>query len=197
VTKSVILASGSTIRAQLLERAGVAFSVVRPLIDETELKQRHAGASPSRLARSLAEGKALSVSSTHRDALVIGADQVLNFDGKAYDKPASRDDARRQLLMLRGRKHTLETAICCCNGETVVWHHTAKANLAMRNFSERFLDGYLAAVGEDVTTSAGGYKLEEKGIQLFSHIDGDYFGILGLPLLPLLEFLRSQTCVPS
>jgi septum formation protein len=197
VTKSVILASGSTIRAQLLERAGVAFSVVRPLIDEAELKQRHAGASPSQLARSLAEGKALSVSSVHRDALVVGADQVLNFDGKTYDKPSSRQEARRQLLMLRGRIHALETAICCCNGEVVVWSHAVKADLAMRDFSEGFLDDYLAAVGEDVTTSAGGYKLEGKGIQLFSHIDGDYFGILGLPLLPLLEFLRSKTCVPA
>jgi septum formation protein len=197
VTQPLILASGSTIRAQLLDRTGVAFSVVRPLIDEAELKHRHAGASPSQLARSLAEGKALSVSAIRRDALVIGADQVLNFDGKTYDKPASRQDARRQLLMLRGRQHALETAICCCNGEAVVWSHAVRADLAMRDFSDGFLDDYLAAVGEDVTSSAGGYKLEEKGIQLFSHIDGDYFAILGLPLLPLLEFLRSQTCVPT
>jgi len=197
VTKAVILASGSTIRAQLLDRAGVGFSVVRPRIDEGELKRRHAEASPLRLARLLAEGKALSVSAGHPDALVIGADQVLNFDGQAYDKPASREDARRQLLMLRGRRHTLETAISCCNGETVVWNHAAKAELTMRDFSDGFLDDYLASVGDDVRTSAGGYKLEERGIQLFSQIDGDYFAILGLPLLPLLAFLRSESCVPT
>jgi septum formation protein len=181
----------------LLERAGVGFSIARPRIDEAELKRRHAGASPTQLARLLAEGKALSVSAGHRDALVIGADQVLNYDGKAYDKPVSREDARRQLLMLRGRQHALETAISCCNGETVVWNYAAKAELTMRDFSDGFLDDYLGNVGDDVTASAGGYKLEEKGIQLFSHIDGDYFGILGLPLLPLLEFLRSQNCVPA
>jgi septum formation protein len=197
VTKAVILASGSTIRAQLLERAGVGFSVVRPRIDEAELKRRHAGASPTQLARLLAEGKALSVSAGYPDALVIGADQVLNYDGKAYDKPISREEARRQLLMLRGRRHALESEVCCCNGNTVLWHHAAKAELTMRDFSERFLDDYLAAIGNDVTTSAGGYKLEERGIQLFSQIDGDYFAILGLPLLPLLAFLRSQTCVPT
>jgi septum formation protein len=197
VTKSVILASGSTIRAQLLDRAGIPFLVVRPRIDEAEIKRRHPGASPPELARLLAEGKALSVSSTDRGALVIGADQVLNFDGKPYDKPNSRADARQQLLMLRGRKHALETAICCCNGDTVVWSHAVKTDLAMRDFSDAFLNDYLAAVGDDVTTSAGGYKLEEKGIQLFSHIDGDYFAILGLPLLPLLAFLRGQNCVPT
>jgi septum formation protein len=144
------------------------------------------------LAQSLAASKAISVASQWPEALVIGADQVLNLAGKAFDKPGSRAEARRQLLHLRGRSHVLETAICCVQDDKVVWEHLGRATLKMRDFTESFLDDYLDRIGEDVTTSVGGYKLEGPGAQLFDTIDGDYFTILGLPLLPLLDFLRRQ-----
>jgi septum formation protein len=188
----VILASASAIRAQLLDHAGVACSVVRANVDEAVLKLRHGGSSPAELARHLAAAKALSVSQEQTGSIVIGADQVLNFNGKSYDKPASRTAARDQLMMLRGRRHSLETAVCCAQGGEVVWAHAVAADLTMREFSDEFLDAYLDRMGDEVITSAGGYKLEAPGIQLFSRIDGDYFGILGLPLLPLLDFLRRQ-----
>ena len=129
--------------------------------------------------------------------MVIGADQVLNFAGKAHDKPSSMTDARAQLLRFRGKNHALETAVCCCRAGKPVWAHAIHADLTMRDFSDSFLDAYLESLGDDVLTSVGGYKLEERGIQLFSHIDGDYFGILGLPLLPLLAFLRAEGFIAS
>lgn len=195
--QSLILASGSAIRAQLLARAGLSFSILRPPVDEAILKAKFQQASPSNLAASLAEAKASAVSRANSDALVIGADQVLNFAGQSHDKPASLADARDQLLRFRGKTHALETAVCCCRAGKVVWSHTEHAGLTMRDFSDSFLDTYLESLGEEVLTSVGGYKLEERGIQLFSKIEGDYFGILGLPLLPLLGFLRSEGLIAS
>jgi septum formation protein len=193
----IILASGSAIRAQLLARAGLSFSIVRPNVDEAELKAQYTESSPAELAANLAEAKASIVSRNQPDALVIGADQVLSFDGKAHDKPASLADARAQLLRFRGRIHALETAVCCCRAGKPVWSHAIRADLTMRSFSDAFLEAYLESLGDDVMTSVGGYKLEERGIQLFSHIEGDYFGILGLPLLPLLAFLRNEGVIAS
>jgi len=194
---ALILASGSVIRAQLLTRAGVAFEVVRPSVDEALLKTGFTHLAPKALARALAEGKARSVAAEKPEAIVIGADQVLDFEGRALDKPPSRDAARAQLLRFRGKTHKLETAICCCRRDKVLWAHEVTARLTMRDFSDAFLDAYLAAVGDDVTTSVGGYKLEERGIQLFAEIDGDYFGILGLPLLSLLGFLRNEGVIQA
>jgi septum formation protein len=148
--------------------------------------------SPGDLAQSLAAAKAISVANQMPDALVIGADQVLNLSGKAFDKPGSRDEARRHLLELRGLPHVLETAICCARDGKVLWDHLERATLTMRAFSESFLDEYLDHMGSDVTTSVGAYKLEGLGAQLFDNIEGDYFTILGLPLLPLLDYLRRQ-----
>jgi len=193
----LILASGSAIRAQLLARAGLSFSILRPNVDEAELKSRFATSSPPDLAAKLAEAKARAVSLSQPEALVIGADQVLNFAGTAHDKPASLAQARAQLLRFRGRSHALETAVCCCRAGKRVWSHAMHADLAMRDFSDGFLDAYLDSLGEDVLVSVGGYKLEERGIQLFSHVEGDYFGILGLPLLPLLAFLRNEGVIAS
>jgi len=193
----LILASGSVIRAQLLARAGIVFETVRPSVDEARLKAEFAHLTPEALARALAEGKARSVVTEIPEAIVIGADQVLNFAGKALDKPASRDAARAQLRQFRGKTHKLETAICCCRRGKVLWSDEVTAKLTMRDFSDAFLDDYLASVGDDVTTSVGGYKLEERGIQLFAEIDGDYFGILGLPLLPLLGFLRKEGVIQA
>ncbi|MFO0994317.1 MAG: Maf family nucleotide pyrophosphatase [Hyphomicrobiales bacterium] len=195
--QSLILASGSAIRAQLLARAGLSFSILRPAVDEATLKLQFCQASPGDLAASLAEAKAGDISRRNPDALVIGADQVLNFEGKAHDKPASLAEARDQLLRFRGKTHALETAVCCCRSGKVSWSHAEHARLTMRDFSDGFLDTYLESLGEDALTSVGGYKLEERGIQLFSKIEGDYFGILGLPLLPLLSFLRSEGLIAS
>ena len=193
----LILASTSRIRGELLGKAGLAFEAMRPEVDENALKIEAKGLSPGHLAQSLAASKAVSVASRWSQALVIGADQVLNLAGKAFDKPGSKEEARRQLLQLRGRSHVLETAICCARDDKVVWQHLGRATLTMRDFSESFLDDYLAHVGADVTTSVGGYKLEGRGAQLFETIDGDYFTILGLPLLPLLDFLRRQGALPA
>jgi septum formation protein len=193
----LILASGSATRAQLLARAGLSFSVLRPAVDETELKKQYTRSSPAELAANLAEAKARAVSDANPHAMVIGADQVLNFDRAAHDKPSSIADARAQLLRFRGKTHALETSVCCCRAGEPVWSHATHAALTMRNFSDSFLEAYLESLGDDVLTSVGGYKLEERGIQLFSHIEGDYFGILGLPLLPLLAFLRSAGFIAS
>jgi septum formation protein len=123
---------------------------------------------------------------------VIGADQVLNLGGRIFDKPASAHEARRHLLELRGRSHILETAVCCAAADNIVWRHLGRATLTMRMFSDAFLDDYLSRTGSDVLTSVGGYRLESLGAQLFDAVEGDYFTILGLPLLPLLDFLRRQ-----
>ena len=188
----LVLASTSRIRGELLTRAGLAFKSVRPAVDENELKKTSKDLSPGDLALSLAAAKAVSVANRMPDALVIGADQVLNLAGEVFDKPDTPAAARRQLIDLRGRSHILETALCCALGDKVVWQHLGRATLTMRSFSDGFLDDYLRQMGPDVTTSVGGYKLEGLGAQLFEAIEGDYFTILGLPLLPLLDYLRRR-----
>lgn len=188
----LVLASTSRIRGELLAKAGLAFEAMAPAVDEHELKALAKGLPPHELAQSLAAAKSISVANQTPEALVIGADQVLNLDGRILDKPPSRNAARRQLLELRGRSHILETAICCAQGGEVLWHHLGHARLTMRHFSDAFLEDYLDRMGADLTTSVGGYKLEGLGAQLFESVDGDYFTILGLPLLPLLDFLRRQ-----
>jgi septum formation protein len=188
----LVLASTSRIRSELLSGAGLVFETLGPQIDENALKAAAKGLAPGGLAQSLAASKAASVASRRPEAVVIGADQVLNLDGQAFDKPGSRDEARDHLLRLRGRSHVLETAICCAKGGDTLWQHLGRATLTMRSFSEDFLDHYLDRMGPDVLTSVGAYKLEGLGAQLFDAIDGDYFTILGLPLLPLLDFLRRR-----
>jgi septum formation protein len=188
----LVLASTSRIRGELLTKAGLIFEALRPEVDENALKKSAKDLSPGDLAQSLAAAKAVSVANRLPRALVIGADQVLNLEGSAFDKPESRDEARRQLLQLRGRSHVLETAVCCAQGDKIAWQHLGRATLNMRDFSGDFLDDYLDRMGPEVTTSVGAYKLEGLGAQLFETIEGDYFTILGLPLLPLLDFLRRQ-----
>ncbi len=193
----LILASTSRIRGELLSKAGITFDAVVPDVDETVLKRQSPGLTPGDLALKLAAAKAVSVTNRYPAALVIGADQVLNLNGRAFDKPDSIETARRQLSDLRGHRHVLETALCCAQDGKVVWQHLGQAGLIMRDFSEQFLTDYLRAVGSDVTTSVGGYKLEGRGAQLFDRIEGDYFTILGLPLLPLLDFLRRKGVLPA
>lgn len=196
---AVVLASGSTARAALLRQAGVGFSVVAAAVDEAAVKEslRSAGADGAGVAESLAELKAQRVARRHPGSLVIGADQVLDCEGSLFDKPADLAAARRQLLALRGRRHELLSAVVVVRDGIRQWHHVGRATLLMRDFSDEFIDGYLESVGEAALTSVGAYQLEGFGAQLFAHIDGDYFTILGLPLLPLLDFLRENGALAS
>lgn len=187
----ISLASGSASRRALLAGAGVNAQTIKPYLDEDAVKfgLRAHGLSIRDQAMRLAELKALKVSS-HRPGLVIGGDQMLALGERAFDKPVDMDAARRHLEALSGRTHTLETAIAVAENGQIVWKHLSRPKLTMRPVSDTFITDYLATVGEDVLTTVGGYKLEGSGAQFFSEIEGDYFAILGLPLLPLLDYLR-------
>lgn len=196
---SFILASGSAARAQVLRAAGLDPVIVKPNVDEEELKLtlRAGGATPRDQADALAEVKAVRVSARHPGALVLSGDQVLDLNGEAFDKPQSHEEARAQLLRLRGMKHSLfSAAVIALDGEPI-WRHIGRAQLTMRRFSEPFLDRYLDDIGDGVFETVGGYKLEEQGAQLFSRIDGDLFTILGMPLLELLAYLRVRGVMPQ
>jgi septum formation protein len=190
----LVLASASAARIALLERAGVAFEARAAHVDEAEVKQsaRASGTTPGDTALLLAELKALRVARRDPDALVIGCDQLLVCDGVWFDKPSDVVEARAHLLALRGRTHTLVTAVLCQRGDQRLWHHVAQPRLTMRGFSDAFLDSYLGAEGAAVTTTVGAYRLEGLGIHLFDKVDGEHAAVLGLPLLPLLGFLRQH-----
>ena len=190
----MILASASGTRRRILDHAGVAFTAQAAGVDEDAVKTalRAEGAAAIEAAESLAELKALRLSQLHPDALVIGADQILLCGDVWFDKPADLDQAAAHLRALSGKSHSLETALCLLRGGQRIWHHRAAPRLTMRRFDDDFIAGYLAAVGEAALTSVGAYQLEGRGAQLFSRIDGDFFTILGLPLLPLLDILREQ-----
>lgn len=192
----LILASASAVRASLLRQASLDFHVRDSRVDEDAVKKSFAGSTDDgdtdALALRLAEEKALAVSRAEPGALVIGADQIMSCETRRFDKPRDMVEARANLLFLRGRTHTLHSAVVLALDGEVVWGHSARADLAMRNFSDTFLDWYLKTLGEKVKTSVGCYQLEGPGIQLFERIEGDYFTILGLPLLPLLAELRDR-----
>ncbi len=191
-TARIVLASGSASRRTLLENAGVAFSVMPAEIDEREVEAPllSTGSGPDAIAMALAEAKALAVAAQEPDAFVVGADQTLSADGRQWNKPADRDEARRQLTALSGRTHALHTAVVVASGEVVTWRYAETAVLTMRAMSPELIEAYLEEVGEAALASVGAYQIEGPGIRLFDAIDGDYFGILGLPLLPLLRFFR-------
>ena len=204
-TADLILASGSAVRARLLKSAGLDFTVDVAAVDEETVKESmlaelKPGLSALRdIADALAELKALRVSRRHPEAFVIGADQVLGLDldgsWQMFDKPVDMAGARDHLTQLRGREHRLITAACIVRGGKPIWRHIRTPRLTMREFSDEFLDDYLAQSGEKILSSVGAYLLEDRGAQLFSQIDGDYFSILGLPLLQLLDFLRGHGIV--
>lgn len=196
MSRSVILASGSASRRALLANAGVVATAVKPNVDEDTAKvsMRAEGLSVAEQAMALAEMKALAVSPAN-DGLVIGGDQILALGRRAFDKPDGLDGVRQHLRDLSGQTHTLETAIAVADKGLVIWRHLAQPQLTMRSLSDDFIDHYVSSVGEDACRTVGGYMLEGLGSQLFSKIEGDYFSILGLPLLPLLEFLRGQKVV--
>ncbi|UYN94752.1 MAG: Maf family protein [Enhydrobacter sp.] len=190
----LILASASPSRRQLLANAGLEFEVEPSGVDEDEVKRSLLAerASPQEIAEELAEMKALRVSSRHPEAMVVGGDSTLACGGRMFDKPLGLDAARKQLLALRGLTHELFSSVVVARGGTRLWHWNERARLTMRPFSEPFLNAYLARTGEQVLYSVGAYQLEGLGAHLFSRVDGDYFTILGLPLLPLLSFLQGH-----
>jgi septum formation protein len=192
----IVLASASRVRARILLDAGLAVTVRPAPIDEAAVKEAiradSGDVAAGDVAVILAQAKAVSASEADPTALVVGADQILSLDDRIFDKPSSMDEARETLVVLRGRTHLLHTAVACARGGEVIWHHQCDASLTMRDFSNEFLGRYLAAAGESVLDSVGAYQLEGPGAHLFSKVDGDYFTILGLPLLPLLECLRTE-----
>ena len=191
---ALILASGSQSRAKLLQSAGLSFQVIPPGVDEDAVKDAlwAEDASAVQCAEALAELKAVKVSQNHPAALVIGADQMLDCHGRWYDKPESLAAARDQLMGLAGKTHILPTvAVVALNG-TRIWAHAATPRLTMRAFDEAFVTSYLERAGAAVLQSVGAYQLESFGAHLFQMVEGDFFTILGLPLLPLLAFLREH-----
>jgi septum formation protein len=195
---ALVLASSSTARAQLLRSAGVTFDVASPRLDEEAVKQSllAEGVDASGVAAALAAAKAVQVSRSHSEALVLGADQVLDFDGTALSKAKDEDEARGQLMRLRGREHLLITSAALARNGAVVWRHASRAKLWMRDFGDEFLNDYLAREADHILWCVGGYRLEGLGAQLFERIEGDYFSILGLPLLSVLSALREQGVLP-
>jgi len=190
----LVLASGSRIRADLLRNAGLAFDIDPADVDERAIEAPllESGFAPADIAQVLAEAKAQSVSERRPGALVLGADQVLEFEGARLTKPDDMEAARRQLLAMAGKEHALHSAAALArNGETL-WRTVATVRLTMRPFGPEFVGRYLAKAGNAALSSVGAYQLEGVGVQLFEKIDGDYFTVLGLPLLPLLAELRTR-----
>lgn len=195
----IILASGSQIRAQMLRNAGVDFTVQIPRVDEETILQSllAEGAKPGDIADTLAEYKARRIADKNPLSLVIAADQVLTCNGIVYSKPKSMEEARDHLTALKGQGHQLLSAVVVYENAKPVWRHIGRAQLTMRDFSDGFLDDYLAKSGESILTSVGCYQLENTGVTLFSRVQGDYFTILGLPLLDVLGFLRTRGAIAS
>lgn len=199
MTAKLVLASGSTIRRQLLENAGVPVDVSVARIDEDTIKDSllAEGASPREVADALAEGKARRVALRQPDDYVLGCDQVLSFKGKLISKCATAEEARSLLSELRGERHMLLSAAVVFHEGRPIWRHIGEVRLTMADFSDAYLDDYLSRNWPDVQDAVGCYKLESEGARLFSRIDGDYFNVLGLPLLPLLAYLSQRGVIAS
>lgn len=191
----LVLASRSRVRQALLESASIPVEVRPADIDERGLESRTPMQPPGAIAALLAREKATAVARLHPGRLTLGADQTLALGTERFAKPSDRSAAQTQLRALTGRSHELHSAIVFVQDETVLFEHVGVARLTMRAFSDRFLDSYLDAIGNAATASVGAYQLEGPGIQLFERIDGDYFTVLGLPLLAALDFLRRRGCL--
>ena len=197
--RQIVLASASRARREMLAAAGVSFTVDPADLDEMALREtlltENKSISPSQIAEDLARAKAEQVSRRHAGSLVIAGDQVLAFGSELLTKANDVRAARETLLKLRGREHELNSAVAFAEDGHVVWTHVATARLLMRDFSDAFLDDYLVRAGDRICQSVGAYELEGLGVQLFTRIEGDYFTVLGLPLLPALAELRTRGIV--
>ena len=193
----LVLASRSAARRALLEQAGIPVELAPADIDERALEANAPSQTPAGIAAFLARAKASAVARSHPGRLVLGADQTLALDGRRFAKPADRAGARMQLRALSGQTHELHSAVAFVQEGTVLFEHVSTVRMTMRTLTERLLDLYLDAVGDAATASVGAYQIEGLGIQLFERVDGDYFTILGLPLIPALDFLRQQGCLAS
>lgn len=195
----LILASGSDIRAQLLRNAGVPFEVHKARVDEQTIKESllAEGANPRDIADALAESKARKVALKHPDTMVIGCDQVLDFKGQLLSKPDSPEHAISQIKSMRGERHTLLSAAVIYHEGKPIWRHVGQVRLRMRPASDTYVDGYVARNWDSIQHSVGAYKLEEEGVRLFHSIEGDYFNVLGMPLLELLAFLTLRGVIET
>ncbi|MCQ4633839.1 Maf-like protein [Shinella sp. CPCC 100929] len=195
----LILASQSPFRRMLMENAGLAFDTRAAEIDERAVEAALAGRNPTppQVAEALAIEKAQDVARRCPGALVIGSDQTLSLDGRVFHKPADMAEAKSHLTAMSGRTHALNCGIALVRDGQTLWSHVSIAHLTMRPLSASFIDRHLARVGERVLASVGAYQLEGEGVQLFERIDGDYFTILGLPLLPLLAKLRELGAIDA
>lgn len=187
-----ILASGSQIRADILRQARIPFEIIKSDVDESVIKEARTDLSPRDMALCLAEVKAEPVSLTHPDALVLGADQTMELDGELLDKLPDASLARARLERMRGRPHCLHAGLALLKGGQPVWRYQQTSTIHVRDFSDEFLDKYLQHAGFALTASVGAYAYEGLGSQLFERVDGDYYAILGLPLLPLAAVLRER-----
>jgi septum formation protein len=188
----LLLASKSEVRRALLVAAGIPAEVLAADLDERAIEAGASSSEPGAIAALLAREKALAVGRAHPGRVVLGADQVLALDNKRFAKPPDRTAALAQLRALAGRVHALHSAVACVQGGAVIFEHVSVARLTMRTLSDEFLNAYLDAAGHAVTQSVGAYQLEGVGSQLFERVEGDYFAILGLPLLEVLHFLRQR-----
>lgn len=192
----IILASQSKARYAMLKNAGLHFRVVRPVLDEIAMVHdimRVAGKekiTPGKIAMELAKKKALAVARKNPDALVIGSDQILVLENKMMSKAKNREEAKEKLRALRGKSHTLISAVAVAKGGTVFWSREDTAELTMREFDDEFLESYCAAAGDALTKAVGAYEIEGAGAWLFSGVKGDHFTVLGMPLRPLLAYLN-------
>ncbi len=193
----LILASASAARQKLLHQAGVVFKAVPADLDEAAVKEELKNTEAKVLALTLAQRKAASVAAHYPQAAILAADQLLEMDGIIFNKPKDRAAARTQLQSLRSKTHKLINGVSLYMNGEAIWSYTDENKLKMRDFSDALLDAYLEMAGDSVCQSVGGYKIEGMALQFFEKIEGDYFSILGLPLLPILEALREYRAIPS